>query len=65
MKIPNIIINGLPLTDAQAMTVHAALQHMAWDMAQKNALGDDKHGEFMRKAYLTNIAAINKISIPS
>lgn len=60
---PTITVNGVELTPGQAMTVHVALQAYASDMSKKAALGDDEHGEFMRKAYLERIKEINKIYI--
>ena len=45
MNEPNIIINGIQLTTAQAMTVRVALSGCRWDC------GDDKHGIALRKAY--------------
>ena len=58
---PKITINGVELSQGQAMTVHVALQAYATDMSEKNVLGDDEHGEFMRKAYLERIKEINKL----
>jgi len=63
MKFPKITINGVELTQGQALTIHAALQSYAGDMSKKNALGKDEYGEFMRQAYLDRISEINKIYI--
>jgi len=63
MEKLKITINGVELTVGQAMTVHVALQSLATSMSKKNALGKDEHGEFMRKAYMSNVDAINKIYI--
>lgn len=59
-KEPDIIINGVPLSMGQAMTVRVSLQSMAMDL-QENGLGDDEHGKRMVKLYLANIRAINVI----
>lgn len=59
-----ITINGKELTVGQAMTVHVALQSFAMELfANRILLGDDEHGQFMAKAYLANITAINKLYI--
>jgi len=58
---PEIVIGGVKLTQGQAMAVHVALQSYAARMCEKYALGNDEHGEFMRKAYLERIKEINKI----
>lgn len=64
MKELKITINGKELTEAQALTVHVALQSFAMDLAHKPMiLGDDEHGRFMVKSYLANITAINNLYI--
>lgn len=64
MKELKITINGKELTEAQALTVHVALQSFATDLAYKPlALGDDEHGRFMVKSYLANISAINELYV--
>ena len=45
MQEPEIIINGKPLTNAQAMTVRVAVSSFEPDC------GDDGHGAAMAKAY--------------
>jgi hypothetical protein len=44
---PDIIINGVQLTTAQAMTLRVAISGplIDWDC------GDDEHGKFMTAAY--------------
>lgn len=59
-----ITINGVPLTSGQVMTVFAALQGFGVRMEEKNVLGADTHGEFMREAHLANVISINRIMVP-
>ena len=61
---PKIIMNGVELNQGQAMTVWVALQSFGSEMQEKkNALGKDKHGRFMQKAYLERVREINKICL--
>jgi hypothetical protein len=46
-----IVIDGIPLTPAQAMTVRVALCSMQMNMAEPDALGGDEHGRTMAAAY--------------
>lgn len=46
-----IVIDGIPLSPAQAMTVRVALCSMQMQMAEPDALGDDEHGRLMASAY--------------
>jgi hypothetical protein len=55
---PEIIINGITLSEGESMTVRVALQNFAMSL-EKDGLGDDRHGEMMRAAYLANIDRIN------
>lgn len=57
---PDIVINGTRLTSAQAMTIRVALESFAMDMSRSHALGTDKHGIYMREAYLQRVAEIRK-----
>src|SRR4051812_33049085 len=59
---PMIIINGAPLSTAQAMTIRVALQSFLSEIAaDPDALGDDEHGRAMRAAYLNRGHEINQI----
>ncbi|WP_454287215.1 hypothetical protein [Rhizobium arsenicireducens] len=49
---PHIIINGTPLTTAQAMTVRVALTCYLMEIADDGALGSDRNGEAIRQGYL-------------
>jgi hypothetical protein len=56
---PRITINGVTLTDADAMTIRVALETLAIDLgSSENGLGNDDHGRAMRSGYL---AAIDRI----
>jgi len=57
---PAIVINGVPLTTAQAMTVRVALGAFAMDL-QSHRLGGDDHGEAMTKGYLAAIYEVHQI----
>ena len=61
MKEPLITINGVELTQGQAMTMRVALQHLALDMHEPSALGKDKVGRDIAKGYVRNVANINDI----
>ena len=56
---PDIIINGTPLTTAQALTVRVAVQTFAMDLL--HGLGDDDHGKRMEKAYADRIREVNAL----
>jgi hypothetical protein len=56
----NIVINGVTLTHAQAMTVRVAIASLRSDMAT-HGLGDDEHGKFMAQAYLDRGAEVETL----
>lgn len=58
---PDITINEVKLTVAQAMTVRVALGSFALSLGAENALGDDKHGRAMREGYLGVLREIMKL----
>ena len=51
MNEASIIINGVVLTNAEAMTVRVALNGFIMELSE-NGLGDDEHGKAMTKAYI-------------
>jgi hypothetical protein len=55
---PNITINSVPLTPAEAMTVRVALNAFAIDLRSADSLGDDDHGHAMRDGYLAALRDI-------
>lgn len=55
---PNITINGVRLTPAEAMTVRVALGAFAMDLRCEGSLGDDDHGHAMRDGYLAALRDI-------
>lgn len=56
----HIVINDVPLTFVQSMTVRVAMSNLALDL-QENGLGEDEHGIFMTNSYLKSIREINAI----
>ena len=57
MKEPIIIINGVQLTDAQAMTIRVAMESFVMDLFE-NGLGDDKVGLELCQLYKDKISEI-------
>jgi hypothetical protein len=57
---PQIIINGVPLRQGEAMTVRVALDSFAMHL-RATGLGDDEHGKAMTKGYLANIESIRAL----
>ena len=55
---PDITINGVRLTTAEAMTVRVALSAFAMDLKCEGSLGDDDHGHAMRDGYLAALRDI-------
>ena len=60
MMEPQIIINGTPLTSAQAMMVRVAIETFSVDLII-NGLGDDEHGNAMVKLYLQRIEEVRPL----
>lgn len=60
MKEPEIIINGIRLTEAQAMTVRVALGMFCMSMSNDDALGSDATARAIRNGYTYAIVGINK-----
>lgn len=57
---PKIIINGIELTEAQALTVRVAVQSFAIGLSSQG-LGDDATGMAIAAGYHARIAEINDI----
>jgi hypothetical protein len=55
---PKITINGVELTEAQALTVRVAISGWDWDC------GEDEVGKAMSKAYRARAREILKIMLP-
>ncbi|MBD9544302.1 hypothetical protein IB276_33185 [Ensifer sp. ENS04] len=49
---PNITVNGVTLTTAQAMTVRVALGAYMMELAPADSLGSDSTGRSIREGYL-------------
>jgi hypothetical protein len=60
---PAIAINGVRLTDPQAMTVRVALESFAITLATEG-LGADEHGRLMVAAYEAQIREIRAMMYP-
>lgn len=58
MLEPDITINGVMLSKAQAATVRVAVCNLLMQMSEPGALGGDAHGRAMSDAYKTTSAAI-------
>lgn len=57
MKEPHVVINGVTLTEAQAMTLRVAIESFDQDL-RTNGLGDDERGLAMTAAYVARISEI-------
>jgi hypothetical protein len=62
-EFPPITINGVRLTEAQAMTIHVAVQSFATTL-QEEGLGDDAMGKSLTANYLARIREINRLLVP-
>lgn len=60
---PYIVINGVALTEGQAMTVRVALGVFAMDL-KENGCGDDEHGKAMSAGYTDRLDEIFRIIAP-
>lgn len=58
-KEPTVTINGIMLTEAQAMTVRVAIESFAMSL-KSDGLGDDAHGKEMVKLYGRRINDIRR-----
>jgi hypothetical protein len=58
---PTITINGVRLTEAQAMTVRVAVNNLAIDLTHDNPLGNDEIGKSIADGYQARIHEINQI----
>lgn len=57
---PSIVINGVALTEGQAMTVRVAVESFAADLSA-GSLGADEAGEAITKAYQQRINEIRAL----
>ena len=58
---PIITINGVQLSDGEAMALRVAITAYHAQMAKPNALGNDTVGENIRKGYLSNLGRVQNI----
>ncbi|MCZ7861327.1 hypothetical protein O9X98_07955 [Agrobacterium salinitolerans] len=54
----DIVINGVKLTPGQSMALRVACTSYMSEMSEPGKLGDDAHGEAMRKGYHEHMEAI-------
>lgn len=60
---PDIIVNGVKLNDAQAMTVRVALIGFLTELQNPDTLGKDKHGRSMVELYKTTGSEVQNIML--
>lgn len=58
-----VTIDDVELTAAEKMTLHVALQNFASYLQEEDVLGDDYHGNCMRKAYIESVLSITKMIV--
>jgi hypothetical protein len=58
----SVIINNVPLSVGQVMTIRVALTDFVLRM-ENDALGDDEHGKRMTKAYRERAVEVLKLMI--
>jgi hypothetical protein len=59
MNEPQITINGIQLSEGQAMTLRVALESFAMDLTK--GLGDDETGKKITIGYQRNISIIRRM----
>lgn len=55
---PDIVVNGVALSEAQAMTVRVALESFSSHL--DDGLGNDRHGQIMVLLYRSRLKEIRK-----
>ena len=63
MSEPHIIINGIPLTEGQAMAVRVAVTSFRSEMQMPGALGNDEHGIAMAAGYSMALRSVQDIML--
>lgn len=58
MTEPTIVINGKPLTEAQAMAVRVAVTNMLTEMSDADALGNDPVGRGLVAGYHARLTEV-------
>ena len=59
MREARISINDRDLTESESMAIRVAIESFASTLCE-NGLGEDAHGEFLKKAYLERVESIRK-----
>ena len=62
-KEPRITVNGVELSEGQAMTVRVALSTFCSEMGRKDALGKGEHGQRMATAYRERAGEVLRVMI--
>lgn len=57
---PTITMNGVKLTQPQAMMIRCAIENFSHDL-MSNGLGNDEHGKTMAKLYMQRIEEVRKV----
>lgn len=57
---PRIVINGVELSSAAAMTVRVAIESFAVEMAQHNPLGADEVGRAIAAGYRLGVEEVRR-----
>jgi len=60
---PTIVVNGVHLTDAQAMAVRVAITSYHAEMSDETACGDDDQGRLMTRAYHDRLSEVLNIIV--
>jgi len=63
MSEPTITVNGVTLSESQAMAMRVAITAHLDNMSNEGALGDDEVGEAIRKAYYARSAEIVRMML--
>lgn len=58
MTEPQITIDGVDLSPAQAMAVRVAISNFYAELEQPGALGNDEHGLLLAKAYRERLVEV-------
>lgn len=61
MSEPIHSLNGVPLTEGQAMTLRVAMDFFAMEMANPDALGEDETGRAIRTGYYECLRQIREL----
>jgi hypothetical protein len=63
MNEPTITVNGVTLTEAEAISVRVAVSSFLGEMQGPNPLGNDAHGIFMAAAYTRTLTEVERLML--